>query len=148
MKGFGSISEAAYLAIYSMILFVRSGKSLNASEVASRLFASRHHVSKILLLLQQNNYLGSARGPRGGFYLRKDASRINLLEIYELASGKMKITECAFNRKKCPFAQCVFEHKINELKIDFREFLREKTLDEYAKPENRNGHITDSSHGQ
>ncbi|MDZ7740678.1 MAG: hypothetical protein U5Q03_02740 [Bacteroidota bacterium] len=68
MTGFGSISEAAYLAIYSMILFARAKKSMNAAEVANRLFASRHHVMKVLQLLQQNNYLGSTRDQKGAIF--------------------------------------------------------------------------------
>ncbi|MDZ7740679.1 MAG: hypothetical protein U5Q03_02745 [Bacteroidota bacterium] len=56
-----------------------------------------------------------------------------MLEIYELVSGEIMINECAFNRNACPFARCVFEVKMNELKIEFKNYLKEKTFDEYAE---------------
>ena len=132
MSGFGNISEAAYLAVYSMRLLVQEKRSMNATEIAEKLNASRHHVTKVMNLLQQSGYLGSTRGPRGGYYLKKQASAVNLLEIYELISGKIEASSCSFNRTGCPFAQCVFDEKINELKLEFRNYLNSKTFDHYA----------------
>ncbi|MCF8233784.1 MAG: Rrf2 family transcriptional regulator [Bacteroidales bacterium] len=132
MTGFGTISEAAYLAIYSMILFVRSGRSLNTVEVANKLFASRHHVMKILQLLHQNKYLGSTRGPKGGYFLKEGAAKTSLLEVYELVSGEILTGDCALNRDACPFARCMFDERINELKMKFKNHLKNKTFDEYA----------------
>lgn len=131
MTSFGSISEGTYLAIYSMILLMQSRKILNADYLAMKLFASRHHLTKVLQVLQQHNYLGSTRGPSGGYYLNKEPSEINLLEIYELISGKINTSACAINRKLCPFKLCVFDGKLAEMKIEFRNYLKAKTLDEY-----------------
>ena len=131
MSGFGNISEAAYLGVYSMILLVREKKSLNATIIAEKLNASRHHVTKVMHLLHQSDYLGSNRGPKGGYYLIKDPSKISLLEIYELVAGKIEIDSCSFNRNGCPFAQCVFDDKINALKMEFRDYLNKKTFDQY-----------------
>lgn len=132
MSGFGNISEAAYLGVYSMILLARENKSLNATEIAEKLNASRHHVTKVMHLLHQSGYLESNRGPKGGYSLQKDPAKVSLLEIYELLSGKIEINACSFNRSGCPFAQCVFDDKINALKMEFRNYLNEKTVDHYA----------------
>lgn len=120
------------MAIYSMILLVRTGKSLTAGEIANKLFASRHHVMKVLHLLLQNNYLGATRGPKGGYFLKKDATDISLLEIYEAVSGEVVVSECSWNREVCPFAMCVFDKTLIELKMEFKNYLKYKTLAEYA----------------
>lgn len=135
MSHFGSISEAAYLGIYSVILLVQSKKTLNATDIAQKLHASKHHVTKVMLLLQQQGYLGSTRGPQGGYTLLKKPAEINLLEIYELISGRVEISGCSLNRDVCPFPQCVFDHKINQMKLDFRNYLQSKTFDEYTLSE-------------
>ncbi len=131
MKGFGSISEAAYLGIYSMIMLASSGSRLSATEIANKLYASRHHVTKVLQLLQKNNYLGSTRGPGGGFYLLLDPGKISLLEIYELVSGKLEVNDCALDRNICPFQVCIFDPKLVAIKLEFKKYLKSKTFSDY-----------------
>jgi Rrf2 family protein len=135
MSGFGSISEAAYLAIYSLILLVKSEKSMNTVVIAEKLNASKHHVSKVLNLLHQKEYLESSRGPNGGYSLRLPAHKISFLEIYELVSGKIEISACSFNRDGCPFEQCVFDHKVNQLKKEFKDFLAQKDFGQFLEKE-------------
>jgi DNA-binding IscR family transcriptional regulator len=65
-----NLSEAASIAIHGMILVFKSDKPLNVIQIAERISSSKHHVSKIMQQLVKHGYLGSIRGPAGGFFLK------------------------------------------------------------------------------
>ena len=62
-----SLSEAASIAIHSMVLIARSDKMMNVVKIAERTGSSKHHVAKVLQRLVKEDYLSSVRGPHGGF---------------------------------------------------------------------------------
>jgi len=76
------ISEAASLAVHSMALVARSTEMLNVNQIADLTNSSRNHLAKVMQTLVKNNYLDSVRGPKGGFTMKGDPAKINLLEIY------------------------------------------------------------------
>ena len=91
MASFIGISEAASLAIHSMALIAVSEERLNAGQIAKTTGASRNHLAKVLQRLVKYGFLDSNRGPKGGFVLKRDASKINLLQIYQLIEGEIEI---------------------------------------------------------
>lgn len=76
-----SLSEASSIAIHSMVLIAASNENLNVLKIAERTGASKHHVAKILQRLVKEGYLGSNRGPSGGFFLKRAADEITLLDV-------------------------------------------------------------------
>ncbi len=103
-----NISEAASIAIHSIILVAKSEVKLNANQIAEKLNFSRNHLSKVMHILTKNGYLSSERGPKGGFVLNKNPSTISLLEIYETVEGLVEAFNCVTACTKCPFKACIF----------------------------------------
>jgi DNA-binding IscR family transcriptional regulator len=64
-----TLSEAASIALHSMILVGRSKKSINVDNIAEATGSSRHHIAKIMQRLAKLGYVGSMRRPSGGFFL-------------------------------------------------------------------------------
>lgn len=122
------ISEAASLAVHSMVLIAGSPVSLNVNHIASVTHSSRNHLAKVMQVLVKNNYLDSVRGPKGGFTLKGDPQRINLLQIYELIEGSIEEHHCGIETQKCPFTTCVFGGLADKFSVEFIEYLRNKTL--------------------
>ena len=126
-----SLSEAASIAIHSMVLIARSDGMMNVNKIAERTGSSKHHVAKILQRLVKEDYLTSIRGPHGGFELNKSPEEINLLEIYETIEGRLSVTECPMENPICPFNKCILGNVVAEMTGKFREYLKGHTLQEY-----------------
>lgn len=126
-----SLSEAASIAIHSMVLIARSENMMNVNKIAERTGSSKHHVAKILQRLVKEDYLRSIRGPHGGFSLLKESKDITLLEIYETIEGTLAVTECPMDYPICPFDKCILGNIVSEMTTKFREYLKENTLDQF-----------------
>jgi Rrf2 family protein len=127
-----SLSEAASIALHAMILVGRSqGNSVNVDEIAKITESSRHHVAKVMQRLAKENYVGSYRGPNGGFFLAKKPEEITLLEIYEAIEGKVIATECPMDKKVCNFNQCFFNNLTYDMTLTFKNYMIEHKLADY-----------------
>jgi Rrf2 family protein len=119
-----NISEAASIAIHSIILVAKSEVKLNANQIAETLNFSRNHLSKVMHVLAKNGYLSSERGPKGGFMLNKDPKKISLLEIYEVVEGIVEAFNCVTACAKCPFKTCIFGGLTTKFTEEFTLHLR------------------------
>ncbi len=126
-----SISEAASIALHSMVLIARSEHSVNVNTIAQVTGASRHHVAKVLQRLVKNGYLSSLRGPNGGFRLLKNPDQITLLEVYECIEGKIVIHKCLMENQVCPFDKCLMSNIIFDLNSTFRHYLHSQPLGKF-----------------
>lgn len=117
------ISEAASLAIHSLALIASSKERLNARRIADILHVSQNHLAKILQVLAKNEYLASNRGPGGGFILKKNASEVSMLEVYQLIEGNVDCQFCGITENTCPFITCIFGGKPDKLTNEFVEYL-------------------------
>ncbi len=123
-----NISEAATIALQSMIVIARSKGSLNIDSLSKKTGHSRNHTAKIMSILAKSDYLSSERGPNGGFVLKRKAEDISLLELYELIDGKITITECNNNCRQCPIKSCIFGDLTQKFITDFRNYLSSHTI--------------------
>lgn len=123
-----AISEAASIAIHSLVLIAQSSNTMNVVKIAERTGSSKHHVAKVLQRLVKEGILNSNRGPSGGFYLRKPSNQITLLKIYEIIEGQIEITSCPMEHPVCPFDQCLMGNIVSRLSKDFRDYLESQTL--------------------
>jgi Rrf2 family protein len=127
-----SLSEAASIALHAMILIGRSnGNSVNVDNIAKVTESSRHHVAKVMQRLAKENYVGSFRGPNGGFFLVQKPKEITLLAIYEAIEGKVIATECPMDKKVCSFDHCFFNNLTYDMTMQFRNYMLEHSLADY-----------------
>lgn len=126
-----ALSEAASIAIHSLVLIARNEGMLNVNKISEATGSSKHHVAKILQRLVKDGFLTSNRGPGGGFLMRKNPEDITLLDIYETIEGKIEITKCAMNNPVCPFDKCLMGNIVSRLTTEFRDYLAGQVLDAY-----------------
>jgi Rrf2 family protein len=126
-----SLSEAASIALHGLILIAREGESLNVIKIAERTSTSKHHVAKVMQRLVKAGFLYSQRGPSGGFALKKKPEEINFLDIYETIEGNIEISACPMEKPICPFGKCIMNNVTNKMTIEFQNYLREQTIDQY-----------------
>jgi len=127
------LSEAVSIAFHSMVLVARSDKPLNVLEISEKISSSKHHVAKVMQRLVKAGFVGSLRGPAGGFSLKKNASDINLLSIYEAIEGTLETGACLMDKPVCSFETCIYSNIIEKMTCDFKNYLQNQKLSNYYK---------------
>ena len=118
-----NISEAASIAIHSLVLIAKSGDKIKAAEISNILKNSKNHTAKILKTLVKFGYLDSGRGPNGGFVFKTKPEQITLLEIYEIFDGKIETQHCGIYSGVCPFKTCVFGGLNEKASLELKNYL-------------------------
>ncbi len=131
MANIVSLSEAASIALHSMVLIAQSDKVLNVAEISEKICSSRHHVAKVMQHLAKQGLVSSSRGPNGGFSLKKPAERISLLDIYETIDGKMDFNICPGNTETCPFHACILGDITTKVTLQIKDFFETQKLSDY-----------------
>ncbi len=119
-----NISEAASIAIYTVVAIAKSKEKLNATELAISTNVSRNHLAKVMQQLTKYGYLISDRGPKGGFVLNKLPDEICLLDLFELVEGSIEDISCMGDCAICPFKDCVFGGLASKLTNEFKNYLK------------------------
>ena len=127
-----NLTEAASIAIHSMVLVAANKGKTNVGVIAERLNFSKHHVAKVMQRLVKVNILTSNRGPAGGFELARPASEIDLLEVYEAVEGKLITKDCPLGYETCAFEKCILGAIAHDMNSNFKNYLKEHNLQYYV----------------
>ncbi len=113
-----------------MGIIAHSEHSLNVQQIAYMTGFSKNHTAKVMQQLVKNNFLQSARGPKGGFTMKKEAKDISLMEIYRVIEGEIDEgeTNCKMHCGNCPFRSCIFGGLTEKFSHEFKQYLNDKTL--------------------
>lgn len=123
-----AISEANAIAFHAMALIAKSQTSINAIKIAEITNSSKHHTSKVLQRLVKEGLLGSTRGPSGGFFLKKPANEIKLIDILKAIEGEIVINKCPIDNPICPFGTCLMGDICYEIAETMIKYLSENDL--------------------
>ncbi len=126
-----NLSEAASLAIHSMVLIAKSKTHINVNKLAEEMGASRNHLAKIMQQLVKFGFLKSVRGPNGGFVLNMAPENITMLSIYEAIEGKIEVHDCPLDRQICPFDKCLMSGLVKDVSIQFKDYFSKNTIADY-----------------
>lgn len=126
------LSEAASIAIHSMVLIAKAESQINVNKIAEATGSSKNHLAKVMQRLVKENLVKSNRGPTGGFQLNKSADKITLLDIYHAIEGSITDTECPLNRSTCPFNKCLMGGVVHKMNHEIRDYLKSQTLKSLA----------------
>lgn len=126
-----TLSEAASIAIHSMVLVARAKEGINVVKIAEFTGLSKNHIAKVMQRLAKSDLVKSVRGPSGGFSLKRDPKTVSLLEIYELIEGPLEETDCPLNYDVCNYDKCIIGNIVNEMTSGFKTYLKNQTLDKF-----------------
>lgn len=126
-----NLSDASSIAIHAMVMVAKSEAPLNVIHIAEATNTSRHHVAKVMQRLVKDGFINSQRGPTGGFTLKKQASEISFLDVYESIEGKIEIHSCMFQTPVCPMDKCIMNNITQKISEEFVQYLKSQTLSMY-----------------
>jgi Rrf2 family iron-sulfur cluster assembly transcriptional regulator len=129
-------------ALRAMIYLARHYEDglVSARQVSERGDIPYQLTSKLLQKLHSAKLVESHMGPKGGFRLNRDLSKISLMEIIEAIQGKVNLSRCLLSNYVCPHQKnCNVRVKLAKLEISINSYLDSVTLAEIAGHKGRRG---------
>lgn len=128
-------SQSARYAIATLAALgeSESDRPLLVRDLATKINAPYHYLSKIALTLVKRGFINSIRGRGGGLLLAKSPSEITLEEIVAAIDGAGSINSCAFDTGTCnEHSTCAMHEHWAPARTNLIKFLRETTVTDLA----------------
>ncbi len=124
-----AIRAMIYLAIHS-----EDNAKTGIRKIAGELSIPAPFLAKILQVLTRHKLLNSSKGPNGGFYLARDASKITLYEIVKVMDGSDVFERCLISLRSCNEQNipCPVHHKYEGLRNEIRQLFQLQDLGSLA----------------
>lgn len=131
---FSKSCEYGLQAMIYIVLHSSEGKNVGLKEIAHDQEIPIHFLSKILQLLVKHKFIGSTKGPNGGFFPLKPPHKITLLAIAKTIDGKNIFKQCGLGLKKCSDATpCPIHHEYKIVKQNILSILSNKSIAELSE---------------
>jgi Rrf2 family iron-sulfur cluster assembly transcriptional regulator len=122
-------SKYAIRALIYLELYSTSEQKLGVRQIAGELDIPSPFLGKILQVLVKQQLLGSSKGPHGGFYLKRPAIDIPIMEVIELMDGKEPFNNCVIRTTPCdPDQPCSMHHKLAPLNGEIKAVFTAETI--------------------
>ena len=121
-------------------LATNRGRLVKADEIAKNQNIPKPFLSKILHELSRRDVLTSVKGPKGGFALKVDPSKLTMWDVVVLLGEENKFNACVLMPDKCEEYEtnpCSIHHRWEKLKKKIVEFLKETTIEDLVDVEVR-----------
>ena len=128
---------------YALHMMVNLASHFNGEFISARQLASEGNFSyqlgcKILQKLHQAKLVRSDRGPKGGFALNREPSKINLMEIITALQGGIRLNRCMLGGEGCEFEpECEINTKLTCLQLYIDGYLDGITLAEIVRAQQK-----------
>ena len=121
---------------YAARLMIHLAKHYGNGPISTRAAATDEQVPyqlacKLMQKLNNAKLVTSCMGPKGGFVLGTEPSKINLLEVVEAIQGPISMNRCVLSEDACSReATCAVREKLTEIQKSMTVELAAITLDE------------------
>lgn len=124
-----AIRAVLYLAVNADVK-----NKIRSKVIAEQIEIPGPFLAKIFQTLSKAKIISSAKGPNGGFYLKKEEQEKTILDIIECIDGLSRLDECFIGLPKCDDENpCAIHHIIAPFKKELKEELSSKTIAEFAE---------------
>lgn len=130
------LSRTSQYAVQAMIYIATkpAGEPVLNRDIAAHLNVPPAYLAKIMQNLCKGNLLYSYRGRLGGFCLRENMEKTDLMQILVMTEGVGFTEDCLLGLKICSDATaCPMHTKWKPIKDKILHLLQEQTLEKLAK---------------
>jgi len=130
------LSRTSQYAVQAMIYIATkpAGEPVLNRDIAAHLNVPPAYLAKIMQSLCKGNLLYSYRGRLGGFCLRENMEKTDLMQILVMTEGVGFTEDCLLGLKICSDATaCPMHTKWKPIKDKILHLLQEQTLEKLAK---------------
>jgi Rrf2 family iron-sulfur cluster assembly transcriptional regulator len=124
---------------YAARLMVHLAKHYGNGPISTRAAAAEEQVPyqlacKLMQKLNNAKLVTSCMGPKGGFVLGAEPSKISLLEVVEAIQGPISINRCVLDQNACSRSTiCAVREKLTDIQDVMTKGLAAITLDELKR---------------
>jgi Rrf2 family iron-sulfur cluster assembly transcriptional regulator len=121
---------------YALRAMVHLAKSYHDGPVSSRTISDQDNVPyqltcKLMQMLNSAGLVTSFMGPKGGFCLSREPSKISLLDVIDAIQQPISLNRCLLAKDICPqHKHCAVRPKLIGLQEYIARYLSNLTLDE------------------
>ncbi|MGB2863861.1 MAG: Rrf2 family transcriptional regulator [Sedimentisphaerales bacterium] len=133
---------------YAARLMVHLAKHYGNGPISTRAAAAEEEVPyqlacKLMQKLNNAKLVTSCMGPKGGFVLGTEPSKISLLEVVEAIQGPISINRCVLSEDACSRQTiCAVREKLVDIQENMTRGLAAITLNELARRGRSNGNAS------
>ena len=122
-------SKYAIRALIYLELYSSPERKEGIKKIARELDIPSPFLGKILQVLAKRQLLGSTKGPHGGFYLKKPAIDITIMEVINTMDGKDSFDSCVIRTTPCDdMRPCSLHHKLAPLRGKIKTLFSTETI--------------------
>lgn len=122
-------SKYAIRAVIYLALYATPEKKAGLKEISGELDIPTPFLGKILQILTRHHILDSAKGPNGGFTLKKQAIDISLMEIIDIIDGADAFNQCLIRNSPCSDeAPCSLHDKVESYRKGLKSTLISESI--------------------
>ncbi|MDF1575506.1 MAG: Rrf2 family transcriptional regulator [Bacteroidales bacterium] len=122
-------SKYAIRALIYLELYSSPENKQGIKVISGQLYIPSPFLGKILQLLVKQQLLESVKGPHGGFYLRKPAMDISVMEVIELMEGKEPFDSCVIRTTPCDLNNpCSMHKKLAPIRHELKALFTTETI--------------------
>jgi len=122
-------SKYAIRALIYLELYSNPKNKVGIKEISEQLDMPSPFLGKILQELVKQNFLNSTKGPNGGFYLKRPAIDIALMEVIEVIDGSGSFERCVIRNSACDHDNpCSMHDKMAPLWNELRSVFTTETI--------------------
>ncbi|MHC4394658.1 MAG: RrF2 family transcriptional regulator [Planctomycetota bacterium] len=115
-----------------------NGQLMSARKLTSEGNFSYQHGCKLLQKLHKAKLVESHMGPKGGFALSREPSKITLIEIINVFQGGIRLNKCLAGGEGCEFEKvCEVNTKLSCLQLYIDGYLGGITLKEILQSQGK-----------
>lgn len=121
----------AVRGVLYIVLVQDSKKYVQAEEIAAKLCAPRHFISKILKKLVKAGVICSSKGKTGGFTVNDATKTFLLLQLFEITDGMDTFNKCSLRLQECNADHpCPMHDQIARIKQQLEQVLSANTIND------------------
>ena len=139
---------------YALRMMLHLAKCWGREPISTRIVSLEQDIPyqlacKLMQKLHKAKLIDSCMGPKGGFQLSKEPSKVNLLEIITTIQGPVSLNRCLTDASVCARQpKCPVNRRLAKLQKQFESFLCGITLAQLLGDKGSKGEKRSSKHKQ
>lgn len=137
------LSKRTKYAIQAMIRLAKENERgpMVIGDISEKEHIPKKFLESILLELKNAGFVNSRKGRKGGYYLIKEPSEINMADIHRLFDGAIALLPCVTYQyyERCEECQdeetCPIRSAVKEIRDATVDIMKRYTLEELVKRE-------------
>lgn len=131
---FSKTCEYAIRALIYIAQKSKDGNRVGIKEIAVGIDSPEYFIAKILQDLSRKNFVQSAKGPNGGFYMEAENLQLSIADIVREMDGDKLFSGCGLGLKECSENHpCPIHNEFKHIRNNIKEMLEKSKIEMFVE---------------